>query len=98
MEVDENQQSENDDVTIIENTPGTSEREKPRGLQAIAPKPLPVMLRRSIPGHKLLPARFITSTGHPGFMNAWRMLKKTRTVEKRSKRKRDIPKDDVLPS
>ncbi|XP_022286997.2 uncharacterized protein LOC111099825 isoform X3 [Crassostrea virginica] len=86
MEVDESQPPEGDDVTIIEEKSSASDSEQTKTLPALAPKPQ-VVIRRSVPGHRLMPARFVTHSGHPGFINAWRMLKKQEQLKRGPKEK-----------
>lgn len=86
MEVDDSQPPEGDDVTIIEEKSLGSDSEQTKTLPALAPKPQ-VVIRRSVPGHRLMPARFVTHTGHPGFINAWRMLKKQEQLKRGPKEK-----------
>ncbi|XP_061192085.1 uncharacterized protein LOC133200283 [Saccostrea echinata] len=86
MDVD-GETNESDDVTIVEETPEENNHGKEKVLAPLAPKPLPVMIRRSVPGHKLMPTRYLTNTSHPGFINAWRMLKKQEQLKRGPKEK-----------
>ncbi|XP_048769889.1 uncharacterized protein LOC125676043 isoform X1 [Ostrea edulis] len=89
MEINDVDGNESDDVTVVEETSESSGSgsENAKVLPTLAPKPHPVMLRRSVAGQKLLPGRYLTGSNHPSFINAWRMLKKQEQLKRGPKEK-----------